>query len=62
MTALDRLLAEAIPDGTFGDAVPARRRRMPPPPWTADEQAAHYRELAEALGVSPLRVVEERAA
>lgn len=46
MNAYERLMAEAIPTGTFGHA-------QPPPdgprPWTALEQAEHRRVLDEAL-------------
>lgn len=43
MTA-DQLLAESIPDGTFGQAQPAIS------PWTPAEQDTHWNDLAEALG------------
>lgn len=45
-TPYERLLAEEIPTGTFGHAVPP-----PPGPrrWTAIEQAEHRRTLDEAL-------------
>ncbi|MGW2933973.1 hypothetical protein ACWDA7_19465 [Streptomyces sp. NPDC001156] len=53
MTAYDRLMAEALPTGTFGDAVPPK----PPPPeplpsvprWTPDEQTRHRADLEHAL-------------
>lgn len=60
MTALERLLAEAIPTGTFGDAAPPEPevtiRR-----WSAEEQARHYAELADAIGAPLLRVVRAAA-
>jgi hypothetical protein len=43
MTA-DQLIAESIPDGTFGQAQPATGA------WTRAEQDAHWNDLAEALG------------
>ncbi|MBC2903184.1 hypothetical protein [Streptomyces cupreus] len=46
MTPLDKLLAEAIPTGTFGHAQPPPAG---PRPWTALEQAEHLRILDEAL-------------
>jgi hypothetical protein len=49
MTALERLLAEAVPTGTFGDAQPAPARSTEPRRWTPAEQAAHLRELAEGI-------------
>lgn len=55
MTALERLLAEAVPTGTFGDAQPATARTAEPRRWTPAEQAAHLRELAEAIGAPHLR-------
>lgn len=42
---VDQLLAESVPDGTFGDAQP--RIRVP---WTPAEQDAHWNALAEAIG------------
>jgi hypothetical protein len=55
-----RLLAEAIPDGTFGGprpeptvpsapAVRAARPRRPPPPVTEAEAARHQADLLSAL-------------
>ncbi|WP_329311670.1 hypothetical protein [Streptomyces sp. NBC_01262] len=50
-----RLLAEAIPDGSFGgprstpDAPPALRPRRPPRPVTAAEAAQHQADLLAAL-------------
>ncbi|MDJ0342218.1 hypothetical protein QMK19_03330 [Streptomyces sp. H10-C2] len=50
MTPLDRLLAESIPDGTFGGArTPAARPSAPRRATTALEAAAHYRALEAAL-------------
>lgn len=46
MNAYERLMAEAIPTGTFGHAQPPRQG---PRPWTALEQAEHRRTLDEAL-------------
>lgn len=46
MNAYERLMAEAIPTGTFGHAQP------PPPgprPWTAIEQREHAASLDAAL-------------
>lgn len=49
-TPLERLLAEELPTGTFGHALP------PPPPdpypitrWTPEEQAQHWTDLAAGL-------------
>lgn len=50
MNAYERLLAEAIPTGTFGHARPAQRRASEPAPkWTPKEQAAHVAALDAAL-------------
>ncbi|MGA5424555.1 hypothetical protein [Streptomyces lavendulocolor] len=50
MTPYERLLAEAIPTGTFGDAQPAPHRPQPTSrPWTAQEQLDHRRALETAL-------------
>jgi hypothetical protein len=50
MNAYERLMAEAIPTGTFGYARPARRQHAEPAPrWTPEEQAAHWAELEAAL-------------
>ncbi|MFC8271112.1 hypothetical protein ACFUJR_00925 [Streptomyces sp. NPDC057271] len=58
MTPQERLYAEEIPTGTFGDARPAHSRSQRlPRPWTREEQAAHYRELAEALGIPHLSAI-----
>lgn len=46
----DPLLAEAVPDGTFGGARTLRRDRPKNPPRKPDPRAAeHYAELAEAI-------------
>ena len=49
-TPFDRLLAEELPTGTFGHALPPPE---PPPrpitPWTAEEQAQHLADLLAAL-------------
>ncbi|MER7813840.1 hypothetical protein [Streptomyces sp. NPDC096153] len=50
MTPYERLLAEAIPTGTFGDAQPptsqpARQTSA----WTPAQQLAHRQELEAAL-------------
>ncbi|PJN00831.1 hypothetical protein CG740_23285 [Streptomyces sp. CB01201] len=60
MTPLERLMAEGVPDGTFGASRPAqpRRKALQPPRWTAAEQAAHYAELAAALGEPHLRLAD----
>lgn len=48
MSPLDRLLAEAVPTGTFGDSQPTTTRSEPRR-WTPAEQAAHYAALAEGI-------------
>ncbi|RCH70510.1 hypothetical protein DT019_03195 [Streptomyces sp. SDr-06] len=60
MTPLERLMAEGVPDGTFGASRPAqpRRRATQPEPWTPAEQAAHYAALAAALGEPHLRIAD----
>ena len=45
MTALERLLAEAEPDGTFGGNYP----RLARPYWTPAQQAQHRADLLAAL-------------
>lgn len=59
MTPLDRLLAEELPTGTFGHAQPVPVEHRPVTPWTAAEQAAHYAELARAIGAPYLRVIDD---
>ncbi|MFJ2110562.1 hypothetical protein ACIOEX_01315 [Streptomyces sp. NPDC087850] len=51
MSPMERLLAEAIPTGRFGDATPVRprTRSTEAPSWTAEEQAQHYAELEAAI-------------
>ena len=44
MSPLERTLAEAQPDGTFGGPEPTK-----PPARTPDEQARHYADLENAL-------------
>ncbi|MFB7736230.1 hypothetical protein ACFC08_17955 [Streptomyces sp. NPDC056112] len=71
MNAYERLMAEAVPTGTFGRARPARRRdETPAPAWTPEEQAAHRAQLEAALAGTEtrgprrprLRVIEGTAA
>ncbi|MBZ6102764.1 hypothetical protein ACH4NO_18340 [Streptomyces olivaceus] len=50
MTPYERLMAEAVPTGTFGRSRPERPREAPSrPSWTPEEQAAHRAELEAAL-------------
>lgn len=50
MSPLDRLLAEAAPDGSFGGARTARPCPQPARPvWTPEQQAAHRAGLEAAL-------------
>jgi hypothetical protein len=50
MTPYERLMAEALPTGTFGHARPAQRRgAQPAPAWSPQEQARHLAELDAAL-------------
>lgn len=70
MNALERLLAEEIPTGSFGHAQPACPRTSEPPRWTPQEQAAHVAALEAELdrhedretGRPVLRVIEGEAA
>jgi hypothetical protein len=56
MTPYERLMAEAIPTGTFGRARPAQPRTADSAPaWTPEEQAAHRAELEAALAPARLR-------
>ena len=56
MTPYERLMAEAVPTGTFGHARPTRRRDdEPTPAWTREEQAAHLAALEAAIGTKPTR-------
>jgi len=48
--AFERLMAEAVPTGTFGRARTARRQSAEPAPrWTPEEQARHRADLDAAL-------------
>lgn len=71
MTAYDRLMAESLPTGTFGHAVPPaprvlERRSL----WSPAEQAAHVAALEAELdrlegrgtGKPELRVIDCEAA
>ncbi|MGW4759561.1 hypothetical protein [Streptomyces chartreusis] len=50
MTPLDKLLAEELPTGNFGHALPPRTTpSRPAPKWTPEEQAAHWAELGRAI-------------
>lgn len=50
MTPYERLLAEELPTGTFGDAQHAPKPSSTAPrPWTPQEQLDHRRTLNEAL-------------
>jgi hypothetical protein len=70
MTPYERLMAEAIPTGTFGHARPPRRASGPPPAvWTPAEQARHLAVLEAELDAydrhparPKLRVIDGRAA
>lgn len=69
MTPYERLMAEAIPTGTFGHARPARQPQ-PAARWTPEEQAAHLAALEAELdrlegrgtGKPKLRVIDGQAA
>jgi hypothetical protein len=71
MTAYERLMAEALPTGTFGHAEPVRFRPAERVSlWTPDEQAAHVAALEAELdrlegrgtGKPKLRLIEGQAA
>jgi len=71
VTAYDRLMAEALPTGTFGHAEPVRPRTADRVSlWTPDEQAAHVAALEAELdrlegrgtGKPRLRVIDGEAA
>ncbi|MEU9643623.1 hypothetical protein [Streptomyces sp. NPDC048188] len=47
-TAYERLMAESVPTGTFGHALPPGQRAAPPA-WTPEEQAQHLADLTAAL-------------
>jgi hypothetical protein len=58
VTDLDRLLSEAVPDGTFGGARPTPTRRSLPRDLqrtTAEEAAMHQRVLRRAVAASAAR-------
>jgi hypothetical protein len=51
VSPMERLLAESVPDGTFGGARTLTRHQPKTPARTPDPQAAeHYAALAEAIG------------
>jgi hypothetical protein len=71
VTPLERLLAEALPTGTFGHALPEKPRVLERPSlWTPIEQAAHVAALEAELdrlegrgtGKPELRVIDGEAA
>jgi hypothetical protein len=68
MTPYERLMAEAVPTGTFGRARPTTQQRADTAPaWTAEEQAAHRAELLAALAPArprrpKLRVIDGASA
>ncbi|MFI6032999.1 hypothetical protein ACIBBD_02215 [Streptomyces sp. NPDC051315] len=68
MTPYERLMAEAIPTGTFGRArASTLRNAETAPAWTPEEQAAHRAELEAALAPArhrrpQLRVIDGEAA
>ncbi|MFJ8146597.1 hypothetical protein ACIQ6R_16220 [Streptomyces sp. NPDC096048] len=49
MTPYERLMAEALPTGTFGHAQPTSAQPRTRRPWTEEEQAQHRAELEAAL-------------
>ena len=52
MSAYERLLADELPTGTFGHALPPRPPNPPPQPtphWTPEEQAQHVRDLLTGI-------------
>lgn len=56
MNAYERLMAEAVPTGTFGHARPTvPRDPVSAPAWTPEEQAAHRAELEAALAGTETR-------
>lgn len=62
MNAYERLMAEALPTGTFGRARPAPHQKaapacskQPAPAWTPEEQAAHRAQLEAALAGTETR-------
>ncbi|MFJ6566569.1 hypothetical protein ACIQNU_04065 [Streptomyces sp. NPDC091292] len=72
MTPYERLMAEALPTGTFGHADRAHPRRPTEPAswWTSEEQAAHVATLeaeldqieARGTGKPRLRIINGEAA
>ena len=58
MTALDRLLTEAIPDGTFGGRRTPAERVLPA--TTPAAAARHLAELADAIGAPHLTAVPDQ--
>jgi hypothetical protein len=49
-TPHERLLAEELPTGTFGHALPPPEPEpRPTTPWTPEEQAQHYADLLEGI-------------
>jgi len=48
-TPYERLMAEELPTGTFGHAQPPKPRESHTRPWTPEEQAQHWADLATAL-------------
>ncbi|MFG3154254.1 hypothetical protein ACGF7W_19670 [Streptomyces sp. NPDC048219] len=49
-TPYERLMAEGVPTGTFGYALPPRPREgRPIPGWTPEEQGQHLADLLAAL-------------
>lgn len=71
MTPYERLMAEALPTGTFGHAEPVQPRQTERVSlWTSDEQAAHVAALEAELdrlegrgtGKPKLRLIEGQAA
>ncbi|MFD0053004.1 hypothetical protein ACFVHR_04670 [Streptomyces sp. NPDC127168] len=55
MNAYERLMAEALPTGTFGHAQPTSSQPRTHRPWTAEEQAQHRADLEAALTTSETR-------
>lgn len=56
MTPFERLMAEAVPTGTFGRTRPARQQQAESAPaWTPEEQARHRAELEAALAGTETR-------
>ncbi|MDN3244115.1 hypothetical protein [Streptomyces sp. ZSW22] len=55
MTPYERLMAEALPTGTFGHAQPTTIQPRTRRPWTEEEQAQHRADLEAALTASESR-------